>query len=78
MEIVTVDKRKVSWLNNSIRYNKSMLLLSFRQRKPYIYSGVSKRSVSGSNESPEKQFYIDHHKASRHQLYDTIVKYLIA
>lgn len=53
-------------------------LCFIRQRKPYIYSNAFKRSISGSDESPEKQFFIDHHKASRHQLYDTIEKYLIA
>lgn len=48
------------------------------QRRHFVYAAIGKRSIDARHRSAEEQFYIDHHRSTRHNLYRTIAKYLKA
>lgn len=43
-----------------------------------VYVAMGKRSVRDASLSFEEKFYLDHHRTTRHKLYEIIEKYLFA
>lgn len=43
-----------------------------------VYVAMGKRSVRDASLSYEEKFYLDHHRSTRHNLYEIIEKYLFA
>lgn len=42
------------------------------------YPALGKRSIRDTSLTYEQKFYLDHHRNTRHKLYETIEKYLFA
>lgn len=43
-----------------------------------VYSAIEKRNIYNPIATYEEKFYLDHHRNTRHELYELIEKYLFA
>ncbi|XP_031636178.1 uncharacterized protein LOC116349064 [Contarinia nasturtii] len=79
MKTTTIQPPKATSVTvNSTKSTKNPDLKPVINKLHTVYVAMGKRSVRDASLSFEEKFYLDHHRNTRHKLYEMIEKYLFA